>query len=100
MRGFQVIEKANQWLVGDSELDGISMNEKKRERLFGTEIPSRRLPPRTRVDPTKALVIKYFEWLVACGLADWDACENGDMHLRFHTGETFRLAETCVVRLT
>ncbi len=75
------------------------MNKKKRERLCATEMTSRRPLPRPRSDSTKALVIKYFEWFAACGLADWDACENGDIHLRFHTGETFRLADTCVVRL-
>ena len=44
-------------------------------------------------DPAKALVMTYFGQLVADGYAEWDMLDNGDIELRFNTGETFLLAE-------
>ena len=74
-------------------------SEKQRERLCGTEIRPRKLSTCFREDPTKALAVKYFERLVARGLAEWDTPKNGDIHLRFCTGEIFLLADTFIVRL-
>jgi hypothetical protein len=37
--------------------------------------------------------------LVADGFAEWDMFDNGNIQLRFNTGETFLLAETVIVRL-
>jgi hypothetical protein len=36
---------------------------------------------------------------VTDGYAEWDVLDNGDIQLRFNTGETFLLAETVIVRL-
>jgi len=43
--------------------------------------------------------MKYIGQLVADGLAEWDMLDNGDVQLRFNTGETFLLAETVIIRL-
>ncbi len=37
--------------------------------------------------------------LVAGGFAEWDRLDDGDIQLRFNTGETFLLSETVIVRL-
>jgi hypothetical protein len=50
-------------------------------------------------DPAKALVMTYVGKLVSDGCAEWHMLENGDIQLRFRTGETFLLAETMVVRM-
>lgn len=50
-------------------------------------------------DPERSLVMAYFGQLVADGLAEWDMLANGDIRLRFPTGETFLLAKTVIVRL-
>jgi hypothetical protein len=71
----------------------------RREKLHGTEIT-----PDGAVDPilngdAKALVMSHVGQLVADGYADWDVLLNGDVELRFHTGEIFILAEMMVVRI-
>lgn len=50
-------------------------------------------------DPAKARVMVYLGRLVADGHAEWHKCENGDIRLRFHTGETFLLAGTMIIRI-
>jgi hypothetical protein len=50
-------------------------------------------------DPAKALVMKYIGQLVADGFAEWDMLDNGNIQLRFNTGERFLLAETVIVNL-
>jgi hypothetical protein len=53
-----------------------------------------------RPDPAKTLVMKHIGQLVADGFAEWDVLDNGNIRLRFYTGETFLLAETVITRLT
>jgi hypothetical protein len=50
-------------------------------------------------DPAKAHVMKHIDQLVAGGFAELDMLDDGDIQLRFHTGETFLLKETVIVRL-
>jgi hypothetical protein len=50
-------------------------------------------------DPVKALVMTCLEQLAADGHAEWSMLDNGDVELRFSTGETFLLAENVVIRL-
>ena len=50
-------------------------------------------------DPAKAVVMAYFKQLVADGFAKWDMLDNGDIRLRFKTGEMFLLTETAITRL-
>jgi len=52
-----------------------------------------------QADPAKALVMQYVAQLVADGLAEWDVLDNGQVQVRFNTGETFLLAETAITRL-
>jgi hypothetical protein len=51
-------------------------------------------------DPAKALVMNYIRQLVADGLAQWTVQDNGDLRLRFHTGETFLLTGNLIIRVT
>lgn len=50
-------------------------------------------------DRAKALVMRHIGQLVADGMAEWHRPDNGDIQLRFHTGETLLLTETAIVRL-
>ncbi|MCA6110753.1 hypothetical protein [Bradyrhizobium cenepequi] len=50
-------------------------------------------------DPAKARVMAYFRRLVADGYAEWQMLENGDIRLRFRSGETYLLAQTAVIRI-
>jgi hypothetical protein len=50
-------------------------------------------------DPAKARVMAYFRRLVTDGHAEWQMLENGDIRLRFRTGETYLLAKTTIIRI-
>jgi hypothetical protein len=50
-------------------------------------------------NPAKALVMTHLRRLVVDGHAEWDWRENGDIHLRLQTGETFLLADTTITRI-
>lgn len=74
-------------------------------------MPSRRKPSRTEAaadalvtlvkdNPDKALVMKYIGLFVADGSAEWAALDNGEIEVRFTSGETYLLAETTILRLT
>ncbi|MGZ9721993.1 hypothetical protein [Rhizobium miluonense] len=53
----------------------------------------------TAGNPDKALVLSYVGQLVADGFAVWDILENGEIEVRFNSGEMFVLAETTILRL-
>ena len=72
----------------------------RREKLRGTEATPDAIAGLIHADTAKALVMTYVGQLVADGYAEWDMLENGDVELRCHTGETFLLAETMIVRIT
>jgi hypothetical protein len=71
----------------------------RRRRLCGTKATPDAIAGLFRADPAKALVMKYIGQLVGSGFAEWDMFDNGDIQLRFNTGETFLLAETVIIRL-
>ena len=71
----------------------------RRERLCGTDATSDGIASLFHADPAKALVMTYVRRLVVDGYAEWDVLENGDIQLRFHTGETFLLARTMIIRI-
>lgn len=52
-----------------------------------------------RDNPDKALVMKYIGRLVADGYAEWSLLDNGEVEVRFTSGETYLLAETTILRL-
>jgi hypothetical protein len=50
-------------------------------------------------EAVKAIMMRHIRQLVADGFADWATLDDGEILLRFHTGETFLLAQTAIVRL-
>lgn len=54
---------------------------------------------RSAVDPAKALVIAHLEVLVSDGFAEWSPLDNGEVELRFFSGETFLLGASSVTRI-
>jgi hypothetical protein len=50
-------------------------------------------------DPSKSLVMELLGRLVTDGFAEWTICDNGEIELRFSTGETFRLVDKGTTRL-
>ena len=57
------------------------------------------LTGRFAVDPAKALVMSHIGQLVSDGYAEWSLLDNGDVELRFLSGEIFLLADTTITRL-
>ena len=70
-----------------------------RRTLPGTEAAADALVALARDNPDKALVMKYIGQFVADGYAEWAALSNGEIEVRFTTGETYLLAETTIIRL-
>jgi hypothetical protein len=58
------------------------------------------LAGRVYADPAKALVMSTIGHLVSDGFAVWSLLANGDVELRFLTGEVFLLGDTSITRLT
>ncbi|PSJ62736.1 hypothetical protein C7I85_03805 [Mesorhizobium soli] len=50
-------------------------------------------------DRDTALVMTYLGQLVADGHAEWTELDNGDVELRFHSGQCFLLASQTITRL-
>ncbi len=50
-------------------------------------------------DPDKAFVMEYIGQLVADGYANWTMLDNGEVEVRFTSGETYLLAESTILRL-
>ena len=71
----------------------------RRQKLCGTDATSDAIAGLFRADSAKALVVTYVRRLVVDGYAEWDMLENGDIQLRFQTGETFLLTRTMIIRI-
>lgn len=71
-----------------------------RRRLPGTEEAIEALVALAKDNPDKALVMAYIGQLVADGFAVWDMLDNGEVEVRFTSGEVYLLAETTILRLT
>jgi hypothetical protein len=71
----------------------------RRGKLHGTEVKSDAVADLFQAKMARALVMTYVGQLVADGHAECDLLENGDVQLRCHTGKTFLLAETMIVRI-
>ena len=50
-------------------------------------------------NPDKALVVTYIGRLVADGFAAWEMLDNGEIEVRFTSGEAYLLAENTILRL-
>jgi len=71
----------------------------KRRQLCGRKAAPDTITPLFHADPAKAFVVAYIGRLVADGHANWDVLDNGDVRVRFRTGEAFLLKETVITRL-
>lgn len=70
-----------------------------RRRLSGTEEAIHALVALAQGNLDKALIMTYIGRLVADGYAAWDILDNGEIEVRFMSGETYLLAETTILRL-
>ncbi|WP_267552136.1 hypothetical protein [Rhizobium rhizogenes] len=70
-----------------------------RGKLPGTAEAIDALVALARDKADKVLVMTYIGQLVADGYAEWALLDNGEIEVRFTTGETYLLAETTVLRL-
>jgi hypothetical protein len=50
-------------------------------------------------DPAKSLVMMYLSQFVENGFAEWRARDDGDLEIRFVTGEIFLMADATMTRL-
>ena len=69
------------------------------ERACGTLALPGSLTGRFAVDPAKALVMTHIAQFVSDGYAECSLLENGDVELRFLSGEVFLLADTTITRV-
>jgi hypothetical protein len=69
------------------------------ERTCGTLAMPDSLTGRFAADPAKALVISHIGQFVSDGYAEWSLLDNGDVELRFLSGEVFLLADTTITRV-
>ena len=70
-----------------------------RHRLPGTDEAIDALVALAKDNPDKARVMRYIGQLVADGFAAWEMLENGEVEVRFTSGETYLLSETTILRL-
>ena len=69
------------------------------ERTCGILTMPDSLTGRFAADPAKALVMSHIGQLVSDGYAEWSLLDNGDVELRFLSGEVFLLADTTITRV-
>src|ERR1700692_4575627 len=60
---------------------------------------SRNIAGRFYGDPAKALVMTHIGQFVRDGYAEWTMLDNGDVELRFFSGEVFLLADATMTRV-
>lgn len=70
-----------------------------RQRLCGMRASPEGAREFTYEDPDKAFVMGCIARAVAEGLAEWDRMPNGDIWVRFISGEVFLLAGSSITRL-
>jgi hypothetical protein len=71
----------------------------RRRKLPGTCEAVDAIVALARDNPDKALVITCIGRLFVRGFAAWEMLENGEIEVRFNSGEAFLLAETTILRL-
>lgn len=69
-----------------------------RRKLSGTTA-SETLVALSQDQPDKALVMEYIGQLVADGHAEWEVLDNGEVEVRFTTGEIYLFSKTTILRL-
>jgi hypothetical protein len=73
-------------------------NSKPPKRAGATAAPSGVIDS-ARVDPDRDRVMAYIRALVAAGLAQWHALDDGTVRFRLCTGETYLLKTTAMTRI-
>jgi len=73
--------------------------ETKRNDFYDPNATVDAVAPDTDATTAKALVLAYARRLAADGHAESRLLENGDVRLRFRSGETFLLADTSITRI-
>jgi hypothetical protein len=71
----------------------------RRDKFRGTEAKGDAAASLVHADAARALVTGYIRRLVADGYAEWSPLANGDVEVRFRTGEAFVLTETAIIRI-
>lgn len=71
----------------------------RRERRCGRAVKRDHIASRHYADRDKALVMSHLGQLVADGHAEWTELDNGDIELRFYSGQRFLLASQTITRL-
>jgi hypothetical protein len=71
----------------------------RRVRRCGRPMSRGPIARRRYADPDKALVMSCLHQLVADGYAEWADRGNGDIEVRFHSGQRFLLARQTITRL-
>jgi hypothetical protein len=71
----------------------------RREKLRGAEAVANKVAGMIFGDPAKAIVMSYVRQLVADGHAEWDLLANGEIEVRFRTGDSFIFGETTIIRI-
>ena len=77
---------------------GFNATTLRRKRL-GAEKAVESLDALGADQPDKSLVMKYIGQLVADGYAEWDIRDNGDVEVRFTSGEVYLLSKATILRL-
>lgn len=70
-----------------------------RHKIPGTEQAIEDLVALAQDNPDKALVMTYIGQLVIDGTAEWKMLDNGEVEVRFTSGETYLLGKTTILRL-
>jgi hypothetical protein len=78
-----------------SDLDGKARRARRCGRVMSRDPIARR----RYADPVKALVMSQLDQLVADGYAVWADRDDGDLEVRFHSGQRFLLARHTITRL-
>jgi hypothetical protein len=73
--------------------------KKKHGKGVRAQVRSAALANDVEVDPAKAHVMAHFRGLVADGLAEWRALDDGTIRFSLNTGETYLLEKTTITRI-
>ncbi|MET0679063.1 MAG: hypothetical protein ABW175_24960 [Bradyrhizobium sp.] len=82
-------------MISRSGFDAKALGRK----LPGTEKAVETFVALGQDQPDKALVMKYIGQLVVDGYAEWEMLDNGEVEVRFTSGEIYLLSKAAVLRL-
>ena len=71
----------------------------RRAKTARTGAPPDNIAGRFNGDPAKAVVMIHIGQFVRDGHAEWTMLDNGDVELRFFSGEVFLLADATMTRV-